>query len=500
MRDLQILFWLRWRQFKDAAMYWLRVAGYQPQYASFSQSMYVLYLLAIGILWLALALSSIFDQANIIGLHMTLEARRGLVLGLPWAVLIAQIFVLIVGLRSTPLKLSFPDMAYIAGSPINRFAPVILGFIRQIALRLLLVSLFLTLIATILVRPVSQDAVGPASLRAVAIAFPLVIFTWALAWLLGILRLVYLRVGRWPYLWLVPLLLLGLAYVFPDVALWPGRSIILAIFGLAPAWLLPFMSFLAILLVIAFVGLGNRINMIHAADESIMYARIQALGLLAWSQPRLQMRIRLQAAQSARKPLLQLPNVKGTWTFITRAGLSYIRHPSMLLMSFVWGAIMAQLVILILVNNLPIQLWIGWLLLAGIVPPFGLLHVYRADMEEPFLRQFLPVDGFQLLIADVILPLICLITGAVGVWLLQDFEPELTALGLMFIPVLAILLTLCGAYSLTSKRVLQTRILTTAASFGAVIVAGAGLETPLAALGVAGMAVMILSTMVAGSA
>jgi hypothetical protein len=500
MRDLQILFWLRWRQFKDAAVYWLRVAGYQPQEASFSQSMYVLYLLGIGALWLVLALSSIFEQANAIGLYLTPDARLGLVLALPWAVLILQVFVMVVGLQSTPLKLSFQDMAYIAGSPINRSAPVILGFIRQVVLRLLLVSLILAFIAIVIMRPILITSVGEASVRAVMMAIPLVIFTWALGWLFGILRLVYPRVGRWRFLWLAPLLLIVLAYLFPDAVLWPGRGIVLAIFGLAPSWLFPFMSALALLLVIAFVWLGNRINMIHAVDESIMYARVQALGLLAWAQPRTQMKIRMQAAQAGRKPLLQLPKVQGIWTFITRAGLSYIRHPSMLLTSLLWGAVMTQLVALIIVNNLPVQLWIGWLLLAGIVPPFGLLHVYTADMEEPFLRQFLPVDGFQLLVADVILPLLFLILGAVGVWLLQGFEPQLTSLGILFIPVLAILLTLCGAYSLTSKRVLQTRILTTSAAFGAVILATLWLATPLAGFGVAGVAVMILSTMLTASA
>ena len=43
------------------------------------------------------------------------------------------------------------------------------------------------------------------------------------------------------------------------------------------------------------------------------------------------------------------------------------------------------------------------------------LNVFSEDLEEPFLRQFLTVDGFQLLIADVIVPLLALIVGAIGV-------------------------------------------------------------------------------------
>ena len=44
-------------------------------------------------------------------------------------------------LQSTPLKLSFADMAYVAGAPISRVAPVIVGFIRQVGIRLILLNL-----------------------------------------------------------------------------------------------------------------------------------------------------------------------------------------------------------------------------------------------------------------------------------------------------------------------------------------------------------------------
>ena len=67
MRDVQSLFWLRWRQFKDTAVYWLRVLGYRPQDASLSQNLYVLYLVLIGMFWLYTVAAFIHDTASGIG-------------------------------------------------------------------------------------------------------------------------------------------------------------------------------------------------------------------------------------------------------------------------------------------------------------------------------------------------------------------------------------------------------------------------------------------------
>jgi len=173
----------------------------------------------------------------------------------------------------------------------------------------------------------------------------------------------------------------------------------------------------ALLVVLAIVGvvitfwLGDRINMIHAVDESILYARIQALGLLAWRMIDVQARVRMQSRQATRKPLLSLPRAQGTSTFVTRAALSYIRHPFMLLTCFIWGAALTGLGVEIIVRQLPAQVWILWVVVVGVAPPFGLLHVFRSDSQELFLRQFLPVDGLQLLLADILVPLVAMIAG-----------------------------------------------------------------------------------------
>ncbi len=500
MRDVQSLFWLRWRQFKDTAVYWLRVLGYRPQDASLSQNLYVLYLILIGIFWLYTVGTFTFETAASIGKILELPIVGQLLVGFSIATLLVQVYVIINALQSTPLKLSFADISYVAGAPISRAAPVIVGFVRQVALRLILLSLPVAIFGTVVARALVPDDYGAASLRLILAMLPLIILTWAIGWMLGLLRLISPRLGRLGYLWFVPLLLLPIAYYFPDLMLWPGRIALLAMLGQSPAWALPLLIILAAAAVGVTFWLGERINMIHAVDESILYARIQALGLLAWRMIDVQARIRLQARQAGRKPFLSLPRAQGVSTFVTRAALSYVRHPTMLLTCLIWGIVATGFGVEIIRRELPAQVWILWVIAAGVAPPFGMLHVFRSDEEERFLRQFLPVDGLQLLLADILLPLVTMIAGGLVVWFTYDFDPDVLMLGIIAIPLLALMVALCGAVAVTNARMFQTRLLATGLSFGAVILAGTQLHTPYAGLAVAGFAVLLMSGMVGQNA
>src|SRR5262249_29463373 len=150
-------------------------------------------------------------------------------------------------------------------------------------------------------------------------------------------------------------ILLPIAYFLPDAVLWPGRIAVLAMLNQSPVWALPLLIVLAAVGVVVVFWMGDRINMIHAVDESILYARIQALGLLAWRMIAVEARVRMQSRQVTRKPFLSLPRVQGTSTFVTRALLSYVRHPFMLLICFAWGAAMTGLGVEIIVRQLPAQ-------------------------------------------------------------------------------------------------------------------------------------------------
>lgn len=491
LTDLRILFGLRWRQFRSSAVYWLRLLGYDAQARSWMQRVYVLYLLGIGSIWFFAMWAWGHDAAMGIGQSMAVETLAQILQAIPPAVLLLQVWAMMASLRSTPLKLSFADMAWIVGSPLARSVPVLPGFIRQVLTRSIVLGGAWALLTVLLRGPVAPTAAAD-SLRVALVVTLLVVLTWSLAWLLGILRLVYPQVSRWRGLWLTPLLLLWLAQMAPDALLWPGRLLVLSLYDRVPVWALVLCALLAAGLVLSFLRLGARINMIQAADESAVYARLAALGLLAWRMPDLQLRIRLQQARAGQRPRLRMPRAWGRRGLFMRSAIAALRHPTLLLVNALWGAGMTWAASLILEAGLPAPLWIGWLLVAGIAPPVGLLYSFRRDVQEPFLRQFLPLDGFQIFLADVLLPLLFLVAGALFVWFLQPWPPALLLTGATFIPLLGLLLALCGAAAMTATRELQTRLLGTGASFGIALVASMLLGTPLAGLLVVCISIALL--------
>jgi hypothetical protein len=493
--DLRLLFWLRWRQFRDNAVYWLRLLGYDPRDKAITQNIYILYLMGIGSIWVFTMWAWFFDTAVNIGNTLEFATLHQFLNVLPYTVLVVQVFAMVVALRSTPLKLSFADMAYVAGTPVARSVPVLLGFVKQVISRSFVFGAIWALLTVALLQAVQMRPDMGDSLRVVGMVVLVVILTWAIAWVLGILRLVYPRVSRIPLLWAAPLLVFGVAYLAPDLVLWPGRAIILVMYHAAPVWLIPLLILITAALVLVFVWFGNRINMIQAVDESVVYARLAALGWMAWRMPDIQLRIRAQQSYAQRTPWLKLPKASGQMGLVTKAAVSFLRHPSMLIVNLLWGAAMTYAVVLIISNQLPVQFWIGWLLVAGIAPPIGLLHAYRQDLQEPFLRQFLPLNGFEVLVADVILPLVCLIFGSVVVWSLQGFSPELISLGILLIPLLAFLLALCGAFAINRDRVFQSRLLATGLSFGLALGASIALQTPIAGLIVIVLSITVLAGM-----
>ena len=200
-------FWLRWKQFLDSAVYWMRLLGYQPGEPSFLQRIYVVYLLGIGSIWVFAMWAWGFDVATNIGTSLASQTLGELLVMIPLVVLALQVFAMVIALRSTPLKLSFSDMAYLAGSPVARSVPVLLGFIRQVLFRIVVFGALWTLITIVLLGPMGVEATAGDSFRVAAVVALMVVFTWATAWLLGILRLVFPQVSRIPLLWALPLLL-----------------------------------------------------------------------------------------------------------------------------------------------------------------------------------------------------------------------------------------------------------------------------------------------------
>ena len=506
MRDARLVLWLRGRQAYGVTRYWLRAGfGVNPANNSTSERLYSVYLLLFAALWLPAMWLTLASASASIGLLVGVARRPLLLAALPGLVYLLQIGLMMAALRASPLKLTFADIAYVAGAPLPRAIVVLVGFLRVVVVRLPIVVLVAALIGVALTGATGAGAADAMGLRAGATALLLGVFGWALAWAVGAARLAYPRLRR-RFVWLTPLLLLVLAAVIPEIVLWPGRVLEGVIRGREAGVGAPLLAALAVLSLFALGWVGARVNLTVVADESLLYARLSSLGMLGVRDRDLTRQVRTRAGFAPRRRRLRLASWTGAGAPAARATLTYARHLTLL-----WplardtGLVVAGC--LLLSGRVPTggayglaQPWIAWLFLVVALPPRGLLQAFRTDIDEPFLRQFAPVDNLWLLQADAAAPTAALMLVAAVLLLIAHGALAATVTSLVFVPVLTPLLALCQGVSLvrvTAARIRLPYAWVAGVLCGLVMVAGVPGRSPLTALVIAGGACVGLRRLIA---
>lgn len=492
MIELKVLIRLRLQQWRHRLVLLLRLFGYNPQDRSLKEFFYNLYLLAFFLVWFVFgAWGAILQQAAQFGRILAPALWAQLVAGLPWVVFAGLVGLSLRYARRTPLTLSFPDMAYIAGSPVSRRTVTLVQFGQMALQAMLLVLPVVAITAVILAQPLATTIGYWASARAVMAAVPLTLLALGLAWLWGIGRLANPAWTQWRgYGWL-PLLLIGFA-AWPKLALWPGQVWLNALLGTWTWGETAVLVLLVGLLLLALAWVGNRVNLIVVADESNAYARQQALGAFARLSPNLASDLRAIQQQKrvvGKRPLLTLPPSSGVTTLLARSGLMMLRQGDAIFALALRGALFTGTAQYILASGAPPEFWLFWLVGLLLFPPRQLAMIFQADWREPFLRQFLPLSWGQLLVMDTAVPFLCLLLGALLVWLIQPM------LSPILIILVSILLTLCQSITflpLTRWRVHIPYQASSLVTIGGTVAAGVFVGGWAAGM-VAGTAVLLLS-------
>jgi len=446
MSDLRPLLWLRWRQLSRAGLYWLAVVGYDPGAGALMDRIYGFYVLAavgaIAVVGWAGAVNAAQQMGRALaGTPAAASALSSLVPGL---VLGIQTLLLAVAMASSPLKLTSPDVAHVAGAPLRRGAVVAVAFLRGLPPRLLVPAAIGDLASIVLGGSLHYQAAGAVTAAALAV------FSTALAWLLGMLRLAG-AARRRRRLWLVPVLAVPLlAWGLPGFALWPGRALAAALAGQAPVWN-PTLLLAAAALSAGMVALGSRANMAVITVESGPLPQMAALGALAWTDPAAVRQIRLDAAQAGRRARLALPDARGAALLPARAALAYVRRLGLLLplLRDLTLTVFGCWVLLGHGAGLP---WFDWVFASAAIPPRGVGDIFDADTHEPFLRQFLPVDDLTLLLGDAGLPALLVLLLSVAAWIVRRPLSASLWSGIACAALLVALRALCQAVAPARPR------------------------------------------------
>jgi hypothetical protein len=445
---MRALIWLRWKQLLGTANYWLRLVDYDARDRDFMNQAYGLYLLIFMIWWTAAMWAIAANTVIDIGKALPTSVGEAFLQYAPPALFVGQVALAIFALRSSPLKLSRPDISYVAGSTVERAVPTALGFCGAAAPPAILAAAGASFVGLALAQATRDaDLAGRAALYSAIGAVPLVVLAWGVAWLAGLARMVLPGARAWRGAWLLPLLALPLLAVAPEAAVWPARALALSMLGRQPGldWAAP-IALAAGAFIAGVVWLGRRVNMIDVADESVLYAQLKEIGNLRWLAPSVYRRARRQMQSATRRAVLRLPAAQGQWALAARSALAYVRDP-LAVLKLGLAVVVVHSAVLLLAHQMPILLIVVWLWAAAMLPTGSLVQVFSADVDDPFLRQFLGVDTLRLLAADAALPAGLVIAVNLVLWTLQPVPPGAWLPGIALIVLLTVLLALCRGAS-----------------------------------------------------
>ncbi|MCL5995139.1 MAG: hypothetical protein M1546_03670 [Chloroflexi bacterium] len=494
--------WLRWKQIQGIFNYWLRLVDYDTKDQDIMNRAFGLYLVLFMAWWTAGMWAIAAGFIAQIGSALPAAAAQDVLTVMPTLVFVGQAILIMLKLRSSPYKLSSPDIAYVGGSPVQRTVPVTIGFFGDLVLPSVLSVVSISFVAVALNQRLGSMGAVMVALRSALAVIPVVALTWAVAWLVGLARMVAPGARRRSALWLAPVLLLPLPFVVPGVVAWPGNVLASILVGESVDLSVVTPVVLVAVALIALVSvMGSRVNMIDVADESLIYARLREIGNLRWMAPSVYRRARSQFQAATHKPVLHLPEAEGLAMLVARSALTYIRNPIDLL-KLLFAVALVQGGLAMLAYQLPALLIVVWLYAVAVAPTSSLTRVFSADADDPSLRQFLPMDSLRLLLADAALPMALVILVSAVLWLLQPVPVMTALLGLVLIGLLTLLLVLCRGSSLLPLTSMRAHV-----SYGVLAVIGLGLTLGaglllggmLAAVVAGALVVVVLASLVAAA-
>lgn len=442
LRDFLLLVRLRIRHARTFLLRLAHLAGTDPSVdRGLGERAYQLYaagavLVCVALLWLAL-LDGVETTFAAVGPLLGVAAVTGLL-----AVAVAMFARWSVrALRSAPLRLSRPDIAYVASSPISARALVadaagasllaaavigaVVGYLVGFGLEASLGgagwdwSALVEAAATTGAAAVSGSAPGAAAAAPTLASFPFglgavspavaalacsALFAAVVggSWAIGVARLASRRRPRRVVriAGIAAMCVLGLVAMLGALACGPA----LAAAGSAGFAVLGAAALACVAVeAAALAALAPRIDMVAVVQESALAVELDPFGAFSALDPNVQRDYRRRVKVGRRGPLFRLPAARGRTVLVARSALSLIRQFEGIPALVVLGAATTPLGVMALLGVGAPVAFLFWLMLLVLMQPSGpreASRAFRDDMRVRLVREQLPFGVLELLVLD----------------------------------------------------------------------------------------------------
>ncbi len=398
LHDMRLLFWLRARHMHTKALSMLHILGSDFQHdRSWSERAYQFYAVIVVVICLALLWAALLDVATAFFSTAGLPVAEALF----FAGLLAPIVLFVAlgfgALRSSIIKLSRPDIAFIAASALDTRAILVVA----LAFDAVVVGVVAVLVGYFVAMCLSVGLGVAVNLLVTAfLGALLAIAALGAAWLVGLLRLVLEQTRRrWAVLVMLAVAVLLVAGLCCGLVLLMSPSGVLVDSG---GFLCGVMTAVAIGELVALVMLTSHLDVTAVIKQNALYAELQPFGMLSPLDPALVRDYRRRVKLAGRRPVFHLPATTGRGAVVMRAALSTVRQYEGLPALLMQGATVAPLGLLALSGTGGMVVFLFWLVLLVQFPQGAQTgtQAFRDDTRVRLIRDQLPFSALELLALD----------------------------------------------------------------------------------------------------
>lgn len=500
-RDLRLLAWLRWRHARGRLTYWAALASADIESGGLVDRAYLVYMVAILAVWAVLMMAAAASGARDVGAAAGSTVVDGLSVLARVATALLAGFLGVRAARSSPVKLTHPDIAYVGSSSLDTRAIALAHCARELGPVALLAVPVGYLLGSVAVGAGSPGVAAAETAGALSGAASLVLVC---AWALGNLRT---RVAARGQARPGGSSLQNAGYIAVAVfaaaasALWPGQTLAHALGG--GAGTLEFAALAGALVgaVAVLAVAAARMDMTRVMGESVLYADLQVMRPLQMYDPAAYAEIVRRKRLAMRMPRWHLGGGTGGGVLVARALLAHVRQPSTLATPILWGAAVLPFVAagVLYPHGFIAAMPPAFIFIAA--PSRQLIRVFEADADRPLLRELLPFDNLNLLLLDSAPMLAIIAVCAVVAAALGSGSLGMRLAMAAMILALAVIAVLCRGLEHVTIAGMRSPVgfsLTGTLSIAAVLYAGSS-GSPVLACGTAAFVVIGLAGVFWGS-